>query len=430
MEQDQGCCGTQLIDGDGVFNVEGLDNFSKITKLSQCGLSYAIVAIMGPQSSGKSTLMNHLFRTNFREMDAIRGRSQTTKGIWMAKCVGIEPFTIAMDLEGTDGRERGEDDTAFEKQSALFALAVADIVLINMWCHDIGREQAANKPLLKTVFSVMMRLFSPRKTTLLFVIRDRTKTPLEYLEPILREDIQKIWAAVAKPEAHKSTPLSEFFNVEVTALPSYEEKEEQFGREVAELRQRFFHSISPGGLAGDRRGVVPASGFSFSAQQIWKIIKENKDLDLPAHKVMVATVRCEEIANEKLSLLSSDQGWLALEEAVQAGPVSGFGKKLSSILEFYLSEYENEAIYFDEGVRNAKQKQLESRALDAVHQAYVTMLGHLRSKALESFKTRLEQSMQKGEGFADSVRACAQSCLAEFDKGCEETNCRCAFWTC
>ncbi|KAE8722930.1 hypothetical protein F3Y22_tig00013285pilonHSYRG00068 [Hibiscus syriacus] len=192
-----------------------------------------------------------------------------------------------MDLEGTDGRERGEDDTTFEKQSALFALAIADIVLINMWCHDIGREQAANKPLLKTVFQVMMRLFSPRKTKLLFVIRDKTKTPLEYLEPILREDIQKIWNVVSKPEAHKDTPLSEFFN-------------------VSELRQRFFNSISPGGLAGDRRGVVPASGFSFSAQQIWKVIKENKDLDLPAHKVMVATVRCEEIANEKFCHLSCD----------------------------------------------------------------------------------------------------------------------------
>ena len=55
---------------------------------------------------------------------------------------------------------------------------------------------------------------------------------------------------------------------------------------VANLRQKFFHSIAPGGLAGDRRGVVPASGFSFSAQQIWKVIKENKDLDLPAHKVL------------------------------------------------------------------------------------------------------------------------------------------------
>ncbi|EMS50704.1 Protein ROOT HAIR DEFECTIVE 3-like protein 1 [Triticum urartu] len=191
-----------------------------------CGLSYAVVAIMGPQSSGKSTLLNLLFGTNFREMDAFRGRSQTTKGIWMARCVGVEPCTVVMDLEGTDGRERGEDDTAFEKQSSLFALAISDIVLINMWCHDIGREQAANKPLLKTVFQV-----------------------------------------------------------QVTALPSFEEKEEQFREQVQQLRQRFANSIAPGGLAGDRRGVVPASGFLFSSQQIWKIIRENKDLDLPAHKV-------------------------------------------------------------------------------------------------------------------------------------------------
>jgi len=26
----------------------------------------------------------------------------------MARCVGIEPCTLVMDLEGTDGRERGE----------------------------------------------------------------------------------------------------------------------------------------------------------------------------------------------------------------------------------------------------------------------------------------------------------------------------------
>ena len=46
------CCSTQLIDGDGVFNVTGLDNFMRTTKLTSCGLSYAVVAIMGPQSSG------------------------------------------------------------------------------------------------------------------------------------------------------------------------------------------------------------------------------------------------------------------------------------------------------------------------------------------------------------------------------------------
>lgn len=415
MAKDE-CCSTQLIDRNGVFNVEGLENFIKAVRLVECGLSYAVVSIMGPQSSGKSTLLNHLFGTNFREMDAFKGRSQTTKGIWMAKCMGIEPCTIVMDLEGTDGRERGEDDTTFEKQSALFALAISDIVLINMWCHDIGREHAANKPLLKTVFQVMMRLFSPRKTTLLFVIRDKTKTPLEYLEPVLREDIQKIWYSVSKPQAHKDTALSEFFNVEVTALASYEEKEELFKEQVAQLRQRFFHSISPGGLAGDRRGVVPASGFSFSAQQIWKIIRENKDLDLPAHKVMVATVRCEEIANEKLRLLSFDESWLELEAAVRSGPVSGFGKRLGSILDAYLSEYDAEAIYFDDGVRIAKRLQLESKALELVHPAFLTMLGHLRSEAFEKFKHDIEESLQSGKGFAMSVRDCTKASMLQFDK--------------
>ncbi|WCJ28177.1 Protein ROOT HAIR DEFECTIVE 3 [Euphorbia peplus] len=77
-----------------------------------------------------------------------------------------------------------KDDTTFEKPSSVFAFAVADIVLINMqvlwvlqnvvgcfsswWCHDIGRDETANKPLLK-------QFFSPRKTTLVFVIRDKTK---------------------------------------------------------------------------------------------------------------------------------------------------------------------------------------------------------------------------------------------------------------
>jgi hypothetical protein len=57
-----------------------------------------------------------------------------------------------------------------------------------------------------------------------------------------------------------------------------------------------------------------------------------------------------------------------------------------------------------------------------VHPAYTTMLGHLRSKALESFKSRLEQSLNKGEGFAASVRTCTQSCSLEFEQGYAGSN--------
>lgn len=50
-------CSTQLIDGDGEFNVDGLDNFIKEVRLGECGLSYAVVSIMGPQSSGMHSVL-------------------------------------------------------------------------------------------------------------------------------------------------------------------------------------------------------------------------------------------------------------------------------------------------------------------------------------------------------------------------------------
>ncbi|KAF2302858.1 hypothetical protein GH714_009534 [Hevea brasiliensis] len=66
--------------------------------------------------------------------------------------------------------------------------------------------------------------------------------------------------------------------------------------------------------------------------------------------------------------------------------------------------------------------------MQLVHPAYLTILGHLRSKTLENFKSRLEQSLNCGEGFAASVRTCGQSCMLEFDKGCADASIRLAKW--
>ncbi|PWA72840.1 protein ROOT HAIR DEFECTIVE 3 [Artemisia annua] len=343
--------------------------------------------------------MNHLFRTNFKEMNAHDGRSQTTLGVWIAKCNDIEPCTIIMDLEGNDGRERGKDDTAFEKQIALFALAVSDIVLINMWCNDIGREQAANKPLLRTIFQVMLQLFTPRKTTLMFVIRDKTNTPLEKLESLLREDTQKI---------------------QVEALAHYLYKKEEFKEEVAILRKKFSKSIKAGGLAGDRRGVVPASGFSISAQEIWKVIKENKDLDLPSHKAMVANIRCEEIANEEYSSFTANEEWLKLKELVKSNLVPGFGKKVSSLLGNSLSSYDKEATYFEESSKNAKRKQLEDNLIHLVQPTYQLMLEHMISGTSNNFKNAFTDALKEGNGFALAARDCRKKFMTVFDEQYQE----------
>ena len=94
-------------------------------------------------------------------------RRQTTKGIWMSKNkkgnVAGEQQRMAdnilvMDVEGTDGRERGEDQD-FERKSALFALATSEVLIVNIWEHQVGLYQGANMGLLKVVFEVNLELF-------------------------------------------------------------------------------------------------------------------------------------------------------------------------------------------------------------------------------------------------------------------------------
>lgn len=99
------------------------------------GFAYHVVAVFGSQSTGKSTLLNQLFGTDFNVMSE-SARQQTTKGIWLSRAkeddvpfdTGMGQNILVMDVEGTDGRERGEDQD-FERKSALFALATSEVMV-------------------------------------------------------------------------------------------------------------------------------------------------------------------------------------------------------------------------------------------------------------------------------------------------------------
>ncbi|CAL9062744.1 unnamed protein product, partial [Musa banksii] len=183
---------------------------------------------------------------------------------------------------------------------------------------------------------------------------------------------------------------------------------------VATLRQRFYHSIGPGGLAGDRQGVVPASGFSFSAQQIWKVIKENRDLDLPAHKVMVATVRCEEIANENLAHMSADEEWVQLEEAVQHGIVPGFGKKLTAILNRCFSGF-----FHHVSQLIAQRSYLLVPKCCYFYMLTVDELQYISLITLDDFKEVFDKTLERGESFVIVAFDCTQSFKLKFYKICK-----------
>jgi len=132
--------------------------------VSDSGFNYHLISVFGSQSTGKSTLLNALFDTEFSVMSEAE-RRQTTKGIWLSKNRNqgsgdnqMADNILVMDVEGTDGRERGEDQD-FERKSALFALATSEVLLVNLWEHQVGLYQGANMGLLKTVFEVNLQLF-------------------------------------------------------------------------------------------------------------------------------------------------------------------------------------------------------------------------------------------------------------------------------
>ena len=130
------------------------------------GLDYSVVAVLGAQSSGKSTLLNILFGMKFQVLHADIGRQRTTQGVWL----GVPPLAprdevgslLVMDVEGTDGDSR-QDELSFERKTSLFSLAVCSVLIVNIWYQDVGRYAASNMALLRTVFDINLQLFANSK---------------------------------------------------------------------------------------------------------------------------------------------------------------------------------------------------------------------------------------------------------------------------
>ncbi len=372
-------------------------------------------------------------------MDALTGRQQTTRGIWLARSPKVAaPTTLVMDLEGSDGRERGEDDTSFERQSALFALATADILLINMWAKDVGREAGAGKPLLKTIFQVNLKLFQPspsaRRTVLLFVLRDRTKTPLEKLKETWEADLNRMWATIAKPAAYENSQISDFFEIQYAALSNYEDRTDEFMAESTLLRRRFTDDADDNeGLLRQSPHKLPGQALALSMSKVWEVIHENKDLNLPAHRVMVANIRCDEIAADQAAAFESNSTWQSLAADAQDDLVPSFGTKAAALLDAALAAYDEEARYFDAGVSAAKQEALVEQLQNFVKPAFDTQMALACGIAMDSFRLGMSAPSSgslKGDTtptigkntttFVERAAACTAAALSEFDAAAAE----------
>ena len=333
-------------------------------------------------------------------------RRQTTKGVWMAIAESEHSDdnnnTIVLDLEGSDGRERGEDDQTFEKQTALFALAASDVLLVNVWCNDIGREHASGKPLLKTILQVNLKLFcsnnktATKKTKLVFVIRDRSKTPIELLEKALKEDVEQVWQSIKKPEHFANSDVSEFFDVGYFSLPHYLHENEVFVKECKGLRAALISSTDD---ESTHESKVPSTALPTSMREIWKAVQENRDLDLPAHAIMVATVRCEEIATMCADAVeASDAIGMLCERAntPNASECTTLGKEIEAIAKTGFDVYDAETAFFDKNVRDMKRRELAGKLTTVFKPTLEAHFTNVSKKLLTKVRRELDAGFESG----------------------------------
>lgn len=437
--------------------------------LAPLGFDYHTVSVMGAQSSGKSTLLNLLFHTGFRTMDATAGRSQTTQGVWAGR--DPEAPILLLDLEGTDSRERGEEAANFERKSSLFALALSEVLVINLWAQDVGRFNAANLALLRTVLELDLQLFSSgaaaaaaaaggaasvgaapggnadgsvpaptraHKTRLLFVLRDHAMTPLELLASTLREDVDNIWATIAKPAAAASLSLDTFFDLDFVALPHKVFCEAEFLSAVAALRTRF-HDGSLF-LPAYRRGVA-ADGLAPYAGAVWETIRANKELDIPSQQAMLAHVRCEAIAGDAYAAFQAATA--GVREALQPPAGSGGGGKgdagkrapvvpvprlLSSLADAStaaLATYDGQAHRYTADVAASRRVELVAKLTAAAKPlvaAQATAAAAAAKADLSAAAVRPKGDATPWEGYAAAVKTARTAAVAAFDAslGAEE----------
>ncbi|KAI5829813.1 root hair defective 3 GTP-binding protein [Schizophyllum commune Tattone D] len=393
--------------------------------LRDAGFNYNIVAVFGSQSTGKSTLLNRLFGTTFDVMDETR-RQQTTKGIWMCRAKAMN--LLVMDVEGTDGRERGEDQD-FERKSALFSLASSEILIVNLWEHQVGLYQGANMGLLKTVFEVNLGLFGKKpkdgtqsRTLLLFVIRDHIgTTPLENLRATLTADLLRIWDNLAKPDELKDRQLSDYFDLDFTALPHKVLVPDKFEAEVANLRTRFGNKEKSNYLFKPvYHKRIPADGVSMYMENIWEQVQSNKDLDLPTQQELLAQFRCDEIS--AVALNEFNEQAKSQKRPIEAGKViEGLGKMMNAWRTQALERYDRDASRYYQGVYKRKRADLLAVIESSLSPMFLGQLKNLHKACLTAFKKEIVDGM-KGEGydFAEIVTKARSTCETRFTEGAKE----------
>lgn len=172
----------EIIDGDNLKFI--LKTYSNIFQEDKS--SIIVVSVVGLQSSGKSTLLNFLFGTQFA-----CSASRCTKGVYGAimkfKYGNTYKKLLILDTEGIQSAER--EDKSFDKRLFLFCLSVSNITIV---CNK-GDLHNSTLDLLELVIKTLDQIKETRvnNTEVFIVLNALTDTKEDKLwEPISKLNVK------------------------------------------------------------------------------------------------------------------------------------------------------------------------------------------------------------------------------------------------
>jgi hypothetical protein len=166
----------EIIDGDNnQLNIDVIEEIFLLVqnKLNWQNTSPFVVAVIGPQSTGKSTLLNMLFGSNF-QMSAGRCTKGLYASIFKTEFKEMESLLV-LDTEGLLSIERNSEE--YDRKLTLFSMACSNIMLINL----NGEINSSMKKILTiSLFAAKQLNMFKVKPVIIFVLRnmmdlDKTK---------------------------------------------------------------------------------------------------------------------------------------------------------------------------------------------------------------------------------------------------------------
>ena len=98
-------------------------------------------------------------------------------------------------------------------------------------------------------------------------------------------------------------------------------------------------------LSDSEEKNVPMDGLSFFISSAWDTIRNQKELNLPDQRAMVASYRCNELKEEAIALITAQLS--ALEVSTAKSIVDDFKEQCLTISDSALGHYKEVAIQYD-----------------------------------------------------------------------------------